>query len=318
MTWDNFTEETRPLIKGGIINECALLASQYAEIPGAGAYADMLCEYTLRGKLLRGVFVRLSTLSFGGASEPHIIKAAAALELAQSAFLIHDDIMDGDTLRRGKPSLHTLIGQNGAICLGDLALLRAFHLLSFNAKLAELFSGHLGATALGQALELSTASKGTEPPMEDIFSILIHKSARYTFVLPFEAGAVLAGQSPDPALSELGRSMGLIFQIKDDQLNLLSPGHTGKSAGGDIRENKKTVCRAVLLKNYPPAAPLFGREDTLEQVQKLYMSHASSEVEGIIKNFRDKAEALLEALPIQKETRPLWSGLMHYLNERTY
>ena len=125
MSWESFANETRPLIEHSIKNECALLAAQYAEIEGAEAYAERLCEYTLRGKLLRGVFVRLAALSFGEAEERSVLKTAAALELAQSAFLIHDDIMDGDALRRGKASIHTLIWQNALLRLRDLVLLRS-------------------------------------------------------------------------------------------------------------------------------------------------------------------------------------------------
>ena len=314
MTWNNFANTYRPTLEKAIIDECNLLAEGGKHLPNSKEWADMLCEYTLRGKLLRGLFVRLVAESFGTADDEKINRVGACIELAQSAFLIHDDIMDGDTIRRGKPCLHTLIGTNTAICLGDWALLYLFGRLSFSPKIIEIFSSRLSATAAGQAHEVAQEQK--EPSYEEILQIIGHKTARYTFVLPFEAGMVLAGGDIAP-LEKLGLILGEIFQVRDDELNLLSEETTGKSAGGDIIQNKKTLCRQVLLSRMPEAKVLFGKAGTLNEVRQAYQqSGASQEITDFLKTRSQEASQILEMLPIKKSVRPLWGGLLDLLLHR--
>ncbi|MGL5253936.1 MAG: polyprenyl synthetase family protein [Brevinema sp.] len=313
--WNEFAQTHKPSLENAIKFECNLLAERGKLLPQSQQLADMLCEYTLRGKLLRGLFVRLVAESFGTADNEKINRVGASLELAQSAFLIHDDIMDGDTLRRGGACIHTLVGTNTAICLGDWALLHIFSRLSFSSALVDVFSSRLSSTAAGQAHEVALESKSS-PTYDEILQIIHHKTALYTFVLPFESGMILVEGDIAP-MQKLGLALGEIFQVRDDELNLLSEETTGKSAGGDIIQNKKTLCRQVLLSRMPEAATLFGKEGTLNAVREAYnKSGAATEIADFLKTKSQEVAQLLDELPIKKSVRPLWGGLLNLLLNR--
>jgi geranylgeranyl diphosphate synthase type I len=95
-------------------------------------------------------------------------------------------------------------------------------------------------------------SLGESPGEDAILSLYRNKTGRYTFSLPLVTGAILAGAGLEDRerLGELGEDMGLIFQIKDDEIGLFGePGRTGKPSGSDLKENKKTLYHYYLLKN---------------------------------------------------------------------
>ena len=215
----------------------------------------------LRGSLLINTYEKLSEQSFSR----EVLKTAAALELAQTSFLIHDDIIDQDELRRGQETLHSQynkygkkaeyqnpehFGESLAICAGDIIFFSVYELLAGN--LVKLFSQQLSITALGEMhdVELSLMSE-EEIAKENILQMYADKTASYSVCLPLMAGAVLAKQNKKVAvqLNELGRTLGLIFQIKDDELGLFGDeSKTGKPVGADIREGKKTLYYYYLLK----------------------------------------------------------------------
>ncbi len=231
-------------------------------------FLDKLLPFATAGKLLRGSLVCFSYEAF---TDKHlnkqVLNTAVALELVHSALLIHDDVMDDDDFRRGKPSLHNQykstglktgaldpkrFGANMAICAGDMCLFLAFSLASKATQTVRpLFTDMLMKVCEGQMQDIYLQSQPTAPTKRSIYDLMKTKTAAYTVSLPLMAGAVLADQSPATLrkLERLGDAIGVIFQIRDDELGVIGDTtKTGKPVGADIREGKKTLIYYYLMK----------------------------------------------------------------------
>ena len=220
---------------------------------------ERLLPLTTSGKMLRGsLLINTYEKLSGSKYSEEVLRAAAALELAQTGFLIHDDIIDQDELRRGQETIHRQyakrakrnkfhqpehVGESLAICVADVVFFLVYELLP--ANLVKLFSQQLSLTALGEMndVELSLID-GKEVTKDEILQMYLDKTASYSTSLPLMAGAVVANQSDEiiMQLDELGQNLGLIFQITDDELGIFGDeSKTGKPVGVDIREGKKTL-----------------------------------------------------------------------------
>jgi geranylgeranyl diphosphate synthase type I len=253
------------------------LSSDYSRINRWGKDTlDRLFEYVSQGKMIRGGLISFSHSMFGGTRDESALRLGAAMELFQTAFLIHDDIMDRDLYRRGKPSMHaqyrTLI-QSGAsplatekiqeaaegmgICVGDIAIFLAFEILggtqvpsSILGSLLRLFTRELEYVGLAQMEDMYYSVARESPNDEKILALYRYKTGRYTFSLPLMAGAILAESTPQniEEMSKLGENLGILFQIKDDELGIFADVEEfGKPIGSDILSDKKTLFRCWLL-----------------------------------------------------------------------
>ena len=228
-----------------------------------------LRDYVLRGgKRLRGALCLLGCEAGGGTRET-ALPAALGLELLHAYLLIHDDFMDRDELRRGGPTLHVSLGRTGALFAHDTRVPAGEHVggslaILFGSlceawalelvlqspaapdrvvRAAQLLARALAEVTLGQALDLA-APLGPPLGREGVLEIERLKTGSYTVELPLLLGARLAGASPETqvALSDYARPLGQAFQIVDDLLGVFgSPQVTGKSAGNDLREGKRTL-----------------------------------------------------------------------------
>jgi geranylgeranyl diphosphate synthase type I len=237
-------------------------------IPWQADFLGRLLPFATTGKLLRGSLVCFSYEALGDKPvTDSVIRAAMAVELTHSALLIHDDIMDQDALRRGKPSMHQQyqslaekenladaahFGASIAIGGGDLALFLDFELLAgCPAEVVQLFTDQLVTTCAGQMQDLYLEAGEDMPPKDAIYELMETKTASYTMALPLALGAALAGQT-DEVLEQLriiGIKAGTIFQVRDDELGVMGDsGQTGKPVGSDITEGKKTLVYYYLLR----------------------------------------------------------------------
>ena len=216
-----------------------------------------------------------------------VLRAAAALELIQACALIHDDIIDRSDTRRGRPSVHRAAekehagsgwlgdpahyGVSDALLIGDLALVWADDLFQQGLDEQGRPPGAQSAwrsmrteVLAGQLLDLRiTADEAADPAAADEDAMLVnrYKTAAYTVERPLHIGAALGGAPADTiaALRRYGRSIGLAFQLRDDLLGVFGdPQVTGKPAGDDLVEGKKTVLLAVAR------AELMGRPELAE------------------------------------------------------
>lgn len=193
------------------------------------------------GKQLRAGLLLLACEALGGGRAG--LPAAAAIELFHAMTLLHDDIMDRDRQRRGRPAAWTIWGEATAINAGDLLLTRAFAALAeFGADPTasiRRMADACGAVIRGQQLDLQFESRGAVSASE--YEQMIALKTATLFGLALEMGAVAAGSDSDP-WRRLGHQLGLAFQMRDDALGIWGdPQVTGKPAGGDLRRGKKSL-----------------------------------------------------------------------------
>jgi len=211
------------------------------------------------GKKLRPVMVILSCEAVGGRAAD-ALKTAASMELIHTFSLIHDDIMDKDEMRRGKPSVHTLWGEPMAILAGDTLFSKAFETVletstkNINPKrvvdaLKTVVDSCIKICE-GQALDISF--EGKLDVREEEYLTMIYKKTAALIAAATKAGAILGGGTEEQidALSEYGRLVGLAFQIQDDYLDVISDEQDiGKPVGSDIVEGKMTLMVVHALAN---------------------------------------------------------------------
>lgn len=237
------------------------------------------------GKRLRARLCGAGWLAAGGAFDPDgsapeaLVLAGSALELFQATALIHDDVIDDSLTRRGAPAAHQSFaelhwragflgdavdfGRAGAILLGDLLLAAAAAEMRGASRAVDseageaahrIFDTMMIEVAYGQYLDVRAQEVPWEDPssaaVERALQVVRHKSARYSVEHPLALGAALAG-SPAPllaALRRVGLPWGEAFQLRDDELGVFGdPDVTGKPAGDDLREGKRTVLLALTL-----------------------------------------------------------------------
>ncbi|MGH3835674.1 MAG: polyprenyl synthetase family protein [Pseudonocardiaceae bacterium] len=242
------------------------------------AAVDSLSDFVLGGgKRLRPTFAWWGWRGAGGCpTDPQaraVLRAVSSLELIQACALVHDDLMDDSTTRRGAPTVHVdfaarhraagwlgtpeRFGAATAILLGDIALAWADDML----RGADLWPDQLSRALsvwqamrtevlAGQYLDMLTQARGDETP-ETALQIDRYKTAAYTVERPLHLGAAIAGAGPAlvDAYRHFGADIGIAFQLRDDLLGMFGdPAITGKPAGDDLREGKRTLLLAYALR----------------------------------------------------------------------
>jgi geranylgeranyl diphosphate synthase type II len=227
---------------------------------------EPLADYPRRsGKGLRAALC-IATCSAYGGSEDDAVAAAAAIELAHSAFLVHDDIQDGSDWRRGQPTLHRRVGLPLALNTGDALAVLGLEVLRsgtgglgrrLTLQILEEFSAAMWQTLEGQAIELGWRRDGvTSLSPRHYLELVLRKTCWYTTIAPLRIGALIgsSGNADLAALTRFGLFLGAAFQITDDLLNLTGGQSAyGKEIGGDLREGKRTLMVIHLLSVADPS-----------------------------------------------------------------
>ncbi len=208
------------------------------------------------GKRWRPVITLLACQAVKG-KVPDAIPAAAAVELLHNMTLVHDDIEDQSELRRGKPCIHLVYGTPHAINVGDAMLIKVFEIAAkgrmpekTKLRLVGQFAKRAHQVTWGQAYEFELRKRHSFDEA-DVIRVLKSKTAALG-CLAAEAGGIAGGATPQQldALTSFGENISLGFQIIDDVLNLEGDVEKyGKEIGGDIREGKRTVMAAHLLRS---------------------------------------------------------------------
>ncbi|GAA4799288.1 polyprenyl synthetase family protein [Streptomyces ziwulingensis] len=230
--------------------------------------AARLAGFTLGGgKRTRPRLLWWSFRACGGRDQERAaaaLRIAAALELLQSCALVHDDVMDDSSLRRGRPALHTAVarqyggaeefGRSAALLAGDLALAWADDEVAETCRRTPGTGPVLGLwrdlrteMVAGQYLDLHGQLTAARAPDRAV-RVACLKSARYSVERPIALGAALAGAPPRTSaeLSAAGRCAGVAFQLRDDLHGVFGRPHTtGKPSGDDLRQGKPTYLLAV-------------------------------------------------------------------------
>lgn len=257
--WDADLLETMARCRDRVAAEMDGLIPQRS--PKAALY-DLMRSYPARqGKGLRPTLTIATCAAFGGRPED-AVRVAAALELFHNGFLVHDDIADESTHRRGLPTLHERHGVGLAVNAGD-----GLNLLAIDGVLSNLDTLGLARTlglihevlhmcretVEGQAIELDWIHRHVVPASDAAYyRMSTKKTGWYTCISPCRIGAVCAGET-DPlrleALNDPFRLIGIAFQIQDDALNLVGEQALyGKEPLGDLLEGKRTVMLIHLMR----------------------------------------------------------------------
>ncbi|MFE6964798.1 polyprenyl synthetase family protein [Agromyces sp. NPDC057679] len=267
------------------------------------------------GKRIRPALVLEAHTAFAGVGSVEAVRLAAAFELLHTAFLMHDDVIDHDLVRRGEPNVAgrfaleglarglsstraNELGEASAILAGDLLLSGAHRVvagLDAPVGVRELLLGILDEcvflAAAGEHADVGQS--GGAPGEGDILAMIEHKTASYSFSAPLQAGAVLGGAPAGAVLElgEIGRHLGVAFQLRDDVLGVFGAAAvTGKSVIGDLREGKETLLIAYAREHstWGSVAADFGRPELDEA--------GAARLRGVIESSgaRDRVERLID------------------------
>ncbi|MDT9594488.1 polyprenyl synthetase family protein [Nocardioides zeae] len=304
--------------------------------PDAAALLVAARESLAGGKRLRARFCHAGYLAVRPDPTPEqdaaLVRVCAALEVLHASALVHDDLMDASDTRRGRPAVHRAFegrhrsaawagdpeqyGAAAAILLGDLMLTWADELVRRCGLAPDEVAAALDVLDLcrsevvaGQFLDVSVQARG-RADVEEAMRVLRYKSAKYSVERPLHVGAALAGARHEQleALSAFGLPVGEAFQLRDDQLGVFGePAATGKPAGDDLVEGKRTVLVALALEALSTSAPgdaadldaSLGTPLSPADVTRLRAvieaSGASDRVERLIEELTATAGAALDA-----------------------
>ena len=301
------------------------------------------------GKLVRGTLVNLgyNLLKDGDYS----YDLALAYEVFQTSILIHDDIIDNDSKRRGVETIHYIndnkykkysdeskhLGDSIAICVGNYGLYKANEIISKSyendpklGKVLNCFNDTVLKTAKGELLDVilpfeskyvGIDNKLLEETIMDIYKL---KTALYTIVGPMSVGLLLAGanESHIEDIRNFGEKIGLAFQIQDDILGIYSE-EIGKVIGSDIREFKQTILYAhIMTTSYKDELlNYYGKEvdeEVLEKVRNLFKESGSYDYALTkLNELYDEAVDLIEKIEwIEESKKDILKGFVEYLRTR--
>jgi len=318
-----------------------------------------LTAFTTSGKSVRGGLFLLAAQALNNdnfqKNHADLLKVAAALELIQSGLLIHDDIIDEDAKRRGKDSTWQCyakqtpntqlsdhqkqhFGYSMAICLGSISQYLAFSLLekldSLPDEVKSLVRSHISQeitkTYFAEMLDEQITTQKTLPSKEQVLEMYLYKTARYTMVLPLQLAAIISQSSPETVeqLEKIGEALGLIFQIKDDEISLFATQEiSGKSFASDLKTGKKTIFYLELLEKLPAASAdrkivdqLFGKAimsvDEVAILQKIFAAHAQPTIQKQIEELRQTSLQLIKQLTTSNQTKELLDEMLSFSLQR--
>ena len=285
-------------------------------------YEPMRYILQLGGKRLRPILTLIATDLFD-ADYHKALNAAMAIEMFHNFSLVHDDIMDKASLRRGETTVHKKWNTNIAILSGDAMLVKSYQLLDdYPSDVFSLLTKILSRTALkvceGQQWDMDFETQ-TEVSIPDYLQMIRYKTA-VLIGAALQMGVIIANDSPEKQMPiyTFGEELGLAFQLQDDYLDAFGDESFGKRIGGDIIENKKTILyltalkladeqqRKTLLQHY---ATTEDSQQKINAVKALFeATGATTAVRQEIEHTTRRALSVLTELTISDEKR-------HYLKE---
>ena len=228
---DDDMQAVNRLIAASLESDVALVSqvSQYIVMSG--------------GKRLRPLIVLLAARALGYDGEQHV-RAATIVEFIHTATLLHDDVVDSSSRRRGKDSANTVFGNQASVLVGDFLYSRSFQMMVDidDMRVMQILADATNTIAAGEVMQLMNVHD-PDTTEDDYRQVIYRKTARL-----FEAGAqiaaVLAARDPadEAAMIKYGQNLGTAFQLVDDALDFdASPEELGKNLGDDLAEGKATL-----------------------------------------------------------------------------
>ncbi|PRI11357.1 polyprenyl synthetase family protein [Leucobacter massiliensis] len=280
------------------------------------------------------------------------LRVAAGVELLHYSFLLHDDVIDGDLLRRGRPNVIGAILHDGdpaapggegpcrsaderrlhwartnGILLGDLLLSAAYQVFAredlphdTRLRLLDLVDRTITESVAGEQADVGLSDGFIAPELSTVLEMSRLKTASYTFELPLRAAALLAGAAPaaENAVGEAGRHLGIAFQLQDDLLSTFGcEAEHGKDAFSDLREGKETaiIAYARMTSIWPALEAGYGNPSlSIAEARAMRDSLAECGAEGFMRSLvQEQTQAAIDLLATQRAAIP--DALARYLIE---
>ena len=349
-------EDLRARVQRALDDHLGLQAGRLDEVsPDLAPLMGQITDLVRGGKRLRPAFCYWAWRGTGAPDGDRIVAAAASLELFQAAALLHDDVMDGSDTRRGQPATHRRMaalhdangwagdgdrfGTAAAILAGDLCLSwsdEMFHrsglpddALARGRQVFELMRTDLMAGQFLDVLEQALPEAAGGGSAERARRVIRFKSAKYTIEHPMLIGGALAGAMPEllASYSAYGLALGEAFQLRDDVLGVFGdPTQTGKPAGDDLREGKRTVLVALALQgaSAQQAAvvrrhlgdPRLDAEAVATLREVIVATGALAAVEQLVDDLVAQAREALAASDVAEPARSVLAALVQAATER--
>jgi geranylgeranyl diphosphate synthase type II len=305
---------------------------------------DLIRDYPGRSSRCMRPAICIASAKAHGASMEQAIPCAVSIELLHNALLVVDDIQDGSTERRGRPTLHELHGVPIALNVGSSTSILSLVPLLHNVDVAGphvalwIFQKAIAVAqdcAEGQALELGwRLDNRLDVDEREYLGMVLRKTCSYSIMFPLIAGAMIGArrEEPPPSLLRYGFLLGAAFQIQDDLLNLVGDhGRYGKEIQGDLLEGKRTLLTIRLLQRC--SAPereflsrFFGKpreHKTMEEVarvmelMRLYdcIDHVRQMAQGLVGAAQHEFSIDLERLPPSRD-KDFLRGLSTWIIEQ--
>ena len=279
------------------------------------------------GKRLRPLSVVLAARACGHQGQKHV-PAAAIIEFIHTATLLHDDVVDGSDMRRGRNTANHVFGNEASVLVGDYLYSRSFQMMVElgDLRIQEVMANATNTIAEGEVLQLMNAHD-PETTEQRYLEVIYRKTAKL-----FEAGAQMAAilsGSPreiEQAMVDYGRHLGTAFQLVDDALDYKATAEElGKNLGDDLAEGKPTLPVIYALAHAPAAEAAKLREaietggiDDLDQITRLIETSGGLEYTArMARHEKDMAVEALGRLPASKYRDALVT-LADFAVARTY
>ena len=278
------------------------------------------------GKMMRPMLVLLAAKLLGGV-RPATLHAAASLELLHTASLVHDDVVDESTERRGQLSVNAIFNNKVAVLAGDYLLATALVQagLTRNLGIIDLISSLGRELAEGELLQLSNVSN--EQFSEDVYFEVIRKKTAALFAACTKAGALSVGADAEKTefLRRFGEYIGLCFQIRDDIFDYYESKEVGKPTGNDMLEGKLTLPALYALNSThdKEAAEIALRvksgKATSDEIGRLIaFAKQQGGIEYAVRTMNDQRDKALELLSFvtANEVTDALAAYINYVVER--
>ena len=349
-------EDLRARVQKALDDHLSVQSRRLEDVsPDLGTVLECITDLLRGGKRLRPAFCYWGWRGAGAPDGEAIVAAAAALELFQAAALLHDDVMDGSDTRRGRPATHRRMaslhrgngwtgdgerfGESAAILAGDLCLSWSGEMFSASdlpgealtrgREVFDLMRTQLMGGQFLDVLEQVLTEADGGGTVERARRVIRFKSAKYSIEHPLLIGGALAGASPEllASYSAFGLPLGEAFQLRDDVLGVFGdPAETGKPAGDDLREGKRTVLVALALAAASPAEAAAVRQrlgdprldaggvQTLREI--LVATGALDAVEQMVTDLVAESREALARSDVAEPARGVLAGLVHAATDR--
>ena len=281
------------------------------------------------GKRLRPMLT-LAAGRLGGYDGAAHIKLAAAVEFIHTATLLHDDVVDASTLRRGKVTANLVWGNKPSVLVGDFLFSRAFQLMveTDSIRVLDILAGAAAIIAEGEVMQLKSANNLAAT--EDHYLQVVSAKTAALFAAAAESGAVVSGRDAPfvTALRDFGQNLGIAFQLVDDALDYSGrQALMGKSVGDDFREAKVTLPVILAYARADTASQTFwqraiesGQQSESDLERAITMVEATGAIRDTMsraRHYADRARDALSSFP-DSDIRAALCDIADFCVERAY